>query len=326
MATSGSIAKLFYVMPMFRYEKPEAGRLRQHHQYGVEWLGERSPYVDASVISLLVYFYGLLGIRGVRVILNSLGCSSCRVRYVEELSSYLEKLSESLCSDCRMRMIKNPLRALDCKNDHCQEVLLGAPKVIDFLCSDCLDDFRSVCRLLELEAVEFEIKPTLVRGLDYYSNTVFEVVADGSLEKEVIAGGGRYDSLMEEIGGVESHAFGFGAGMERLLSLIEKQGIILPMKSKSKVGVVSLCEKANDFVFRFSQILRKEKIACESFFNVRKVGKILSNLSEAGYCGAILVGDNEIEGRTVSVRRFDSRDQISVDFDNLMGVIEFLGI
>lgn len=316
--------KLFYIMPMFRYERPQAGRFRQHHQYGVECIGVRSPYIDADIMTLFMDFYKELGVVEPVIWLNSLGCDKCRPKYKELLISYLKENTESLCDECRTRLERNPLRVLDCKNASCRNVIDRAPLIIDHLCPDCANDFETVKKLLDRRGINYVVSPMLVRGLDYYNRTVFEVAAKGVSAKEVIAGGGRYDYLLKEIGGVDSSAFGAGAGMERLISTLETQGVSIPIERKKKSAVVPLSTNAMDLSFDLAHKIRDYEVPCELVISEKKLGKLLSSLETAGFDNVILIGDDELARLQVAIRNLVSREQVTMSLSNVEAIVNLL--
>lgn len=312
--------KLFYLMPMFRYERPQAGRFRQHHQYGVECIGVRSPYVDVEVMSLAMEFYNRLGVLEPVIWLNSLGCEHCRPKYKQMLVDYLKDNQDQLCDECRIRLDKNPLRVLDCKNENCRRFIDSAPLMKDNLCPDCAKDFEMVKRLLSERGINYVVSPMLVRGLDYYNRTVFEVAAKGVSAKDVIAGGGRYDLLLKEIGGTDSSAFGFGAGMERLISTLENQGVTIPVPKRNRVAVISMDESTASPAFALTQSIRQTGIISEFVpLGKSKLGKLLENLQKSGYAFAVLIGMDELQSGQVAVKALDRRSQVNVAIDDIEG-------
>ncbi|MDA8353034.1 MAG: histidine--tRNA ligase, partial [Firmicutes bacterium] len=222
--------KLYYIGPMFRYERPQAGRQRQFHQFGVEVFGTEEPDVDAEIIDLGYRFYRATGLADVKVELNSVGCPRCRPVHREALVEYLTPHKEELCKDCQSRLERNPMRILDCKNESCHRITEGAPKVIDFLCDHCGPHFDSVKEALELLEVPFHVNTRLVRGLDYYTQTAFEFVLEGKGGGS-LGGGGRYNGLVEEVGGPETPGIGFAVGLERVLMALEQQEVELPLQT-----------------------------------------------------------------------------------------------
>lgn len=312
--------KLFYLMPMFRYERPQAGRFRQHHQYGVECIGTRSPYVDVEIMSLVMDFYNQLGVLEPVIWLNSLGCGSCRPKYKQLLVSYLQDNQDQLCEECQIRLKRNPLRVLDCKNENCRRFIDNAPLMKDNLCPDCATDFETVQHLLNERNIQYVVSPMLVRGLDYYNGTVFEVAAKGVSSKEVIAGGGRYDLLLKEIGDVDSSAFGFGGGMERLISTLEKQGVEMPVLKRTRIAVIPTEETAASPAFSFAQSIRQADMISEYIpLGKRKLGKLLDALQRSGYRLAVLIGENELASGQVSVKDLENRSQMTIAMDDFQG-------
>ena len=235
--------KLYYIGPMFRYERPQAGRQRQFHQFGVEVFGTEEPDVDAEIIDLGYRFYRATGLADVKVELNSVGCPRCRPVHREALVEYLTPHKEELCKDCQSRLERNPMRILDCKNESCHRITEGAPKVIDFLCDHCGPHFDSVKEALELLEVPFHVNTRLVRGLDYYTQTAFEFVLEGKGGGS-LGGGGRYNGLVEEVGGPETPGIGFAVGLERVLMALEQQEVELPLHTGVDCFLVTLGAEA----------------------------------------------------------------------------------
>ncbi|MBW1912980.1 MAG: histidine--tRNA ligase, partial [Deltaproteobacteria bacterium] len=216
------VQKLFTIGPMFRHERPQKGRFRQFHQINAEIFGDPGPKSDADIIIMAMYLFESVGLKGLSLNINSLGCSQCRPLFREELKDYLLQSMEALCSDCRKRAETNPLRVFDCKVDDCKGVVAGAPSILDFICSDCRDHFRSLQGYLEGSGIPFVVNHTLVRGLDYYSRTTFELQTDRLGSQNAVAGGGRYDGLVKQLGGPDHPAIGFAIGIERLVALLEE--------------------------------------------------------------------------------------------------------
>ena len=220
--------KMYYITPVFRYERPQAGRLREHHQFGVEIFGGRGPETDAEVILLARDYLRALGAEGVELHLNSIGCKNCRPKYNEALREYLRPHLPEMCPTCNARFEKNPLRILDCKEEACAKINAGAPKSVDFLCDECREHFEALKEILADCGVAYTPDPKLVRGLDYYSKTVFEFVSTAIGSQGTVLGGGRYDTLIENLGGPSVPAVGFGSGIERMLLLLENTGKTIP--------------------------------------------------------------------------------------------------
>jgi len=217
--------KLFYITPCFRYERPQAGRLREFHQFGIEVFGADNASVDAEVILTARAFFEALGVTGLKLYINSIGCKKCRAEFNNALKNYLKERLSSMCETCQERFERNPLRILDCKEEKCKEITASAPKIIDYLCDDCKEHFIKLQNYLKTAGLEYEINPNIVRGLDYYTKTVFEFVSENIGSQGTVCGGGRYDGLIEEFGGPKVSGVGFGLGLERLVLLMESLGL-----------------------------------------------------------------------------------------------------
>ena len=227
--------KLFYIGPFFRYERPQEGRYRQFHQFGLEAIGIDSPAIDAEIIHSACTFFETLGLKEIVVQLNSLGCSECRPKYREALVEFFESHREELCSDCKERLSINPLRVIDCKNPNCKQIALNAPVMIDFLCDECKAHFEKLQKLLSVYGVDFKVNPRIVIGLDYYTRTVFEFITTSIGAQGTVCGGGRYDGLIESIGGSKMPGIGFAAGIERLLLLLDNGENKIPKDVAPKI-------------------------------------------------------------------------------------------
>lgn len=295
--------KLYYLsVPVFRHDKPQAGRLREHHQFGVEALGDGDPAIDAEVIGLLYQVYRRLGLTGVRVRLNSIGDANCRPQYIETLKAYYRPLLADACQDCQVRFVKNPLRLLDCKDPRDQAKIAAAPRISDHLCEPCQEHFAATQRFLALYEVPFEHDPLIVRGLDYYTRTVFEFMPDN--ENVALSGGGRYDGLAEVLGGAHTPGIGFGAGVERIILELKKRAIQPQATAKPRAFVVSFGKTAEyrDATVSLVAELRRAGIHAEMSYGGRsgKAQMKQSNASGADY--ALLLGENELAGDFVTVK------------------------
>ncbi len=294
--------KLYYIGPFFRREKPQAGRFREHHQFGCEALGESDPAVDAELIGLLYQFYMELGLTRIRVYLNSIGDGNCRPQYIERLKEYYLPLLADCCDDCQMRFHKNPLRLLDCKEPQDQEKIKNAPKISDYLCEPCREHFAAMQRYLTLYDIPFTLDPLIVRGLDYYTRTVFEFTSD--VDKLALNAGGRYDGLAELLGGAPTPGIGFGMGIERIIAELKKQGITPPPPEQPHAFVVYLGKSADlkEAAIHLLAELRRAGIMAEMSFGDRsaKAQMKQANASGAGY--ALLIGEAELAGGQVSVK------------------------
>jgi len=308
-----NISKFFTIGPMFRYERPQKGRQRQFHQVNVEVFGSSSPYIDGELIVMLMDFLKRLNIKGISLEINSLGCSKCRASYLANLKEFLEKIDEDLlCEDCKVRRIKNPLRVLDCKIESCRKLYKEAPKIIDYLCSDCETHFEQVLNLLKFENIQFKINKNLVRGLDYYQRTTFEVIAEGIGAQSAIAGGGRYDGLIKQLGGPDLPGIGFACGMERIAQLIEIQ------EQKNKFFYIATIDKKGlDFGFEVGSILRNRGFECVCSYEVKSVKAHLraANKSGARYC--IIIGEDELLKRKVTLKDLKTGEQKGLSLESL---------
>jgi len=315
--------KLFYLAPVFRYERPGAGRYRQHHQFGAEVLGSEDPAVDAEMISLAVHFFETLGLKNLRVAVNSLGDTESRMQYRQNLVAHFESRIGEFCSDCQRRLEQNPLRILDCKVDQKHELIATAPSILDHLNEYSADYFAKVQQYLQAMGVEVVIDATLVRGLDYYNHTVFEVMFDsqGFGANATLSGGGRYNGLVEQLGGPPVSAVGFGLGLERLLLALEAEGIQLPIEKTLDCYLVSFGEQAKDETVKLLHQLRKAGFSCERDYLDKKPKAQLKAADRLGAKYVIMIGDDEITAGTVSVKNMQTTEQETVLVKDL---VEFL--
>jgi histidyl-tRNA synthetase len=292
------VKKLFTMGPMFRYERPQKGRFRQFYQINCEAYGVEAPELDVEVILLLLHMLKRLLLGEMRLLINSLGCPDCQVKFKAALGLFLIN-KEDLCDDCRRRRTTNPLRVLDCKSSNCQVILQNAPVIRDYLCPDCAAHFARVLELLDRFNVVYEVQPKLVRGLDYYTRTAFEVVAVGLGAQDAVAGGGRYNGLAKELGGPDLPAIGFAIGEDRLLEVLPKD---LGQDQQNRVFVAALGEPARDRAFTVVQELRRKNLAGEMDFDGRslKAQMTLADRLNAAY--VIILGDKELEAGAAQVR------------------------
>ncbi len=295
--------KMYYIIPAFRYERPQAGRLREFHQFGIEVYGAAGPDADAEVIFAASSFLEKLNIKNVKLNINSIGCKTCRARYNAELKAYLLPHLDEMCETCRARFEKNPLRILDCKEEKCKALNRGAPRIIDFLCDDCSAHFRKVQSLLTAGGLEFNIDPNIVRGLDYYTKTVFEFVSEEIGAQGTVCGGGRYDGLIEELGGNPTPAVGFAAGIERLILLMENTGVAFPEEQGPQVFVAGMDEDSRIEAFRLVCALRREGISAECDHTGRSLKAQFKYADKIGARHVIAIGGNELESGECNVKR-----------------------
>ena len=312
-----NLTKWFYVGPMFRHDRPQAGRYRQFHQLGVEVLGSESPYMDAEVINLVIQLFTDLGLQDLNVELNSVGCPTCRPTYRQALIDYFEPHRHELCEDCQERLDKNPLRVLDCKIDGPTALGEGAPNITDYLCEECHDHFEVVKQLLTDAGVHYHLNPRLVSGLDYYTKTAFEVQYTPLGSQSAIAGGGRYDGLVHELGGPVTPGVGFAAGLERVILTLEKQGLLPAKEPTLDIFIVALGEKAKKEAYRLQQVFRKSYIAVEMDGEGKSMKSQLkyANKKQAKY--VIILGDDELARQEATLRFMESSEQEAVPMAEL---------
>ena len=301
--------KCYYIAPNFRYEKPQAGRLRQHHQFGVECFGSANPEADAEVISLADTFLHKLGIEDVTVHINSIGCPNCRPKYQAALKEYFRPHLSEMCETCQGRFERNPMRLLDCKSPLDHELGKNAPRTLDYLCDDCRAHFDRTLRLLELMGVSYEIDPGIVRGLDYYTGPVFEFVSNNIGAQGTICGGGRYNGLVEQLGGKPTPALGFGSGLERLLLVMESLGIEIPCSDVCDIYLAPMGERASDAVQQLTLQLRRAGFAAERDLCSRSVKAQMKYADKLGARFTTVIGDEEIDSGVIRLRDMATGEQ-----------------
>lgn len=315
--------KTYYITPCFRYERPQAGRLREFHQFGVEVLGSAEPSTDAEVIIFAKKFLDELGITDVTLYLNSIGCSECRGKYQDALKKYLKEREEGLCELCKDRLEKNPLRVLDCKNEDCKHITAGAPKILDYLCEDCKNHFEKVKRLLTEAGVKFEIDSGIVRGLDYYTKTVFEFVSDSIGAQGTVCGGGRYDRLVSEFGGGNVPGIGFAAGIERLLIVAEASGVTFPQPEKVKIYFAPMGEREEEKAFGLVCKLREAGIKAETDHMARGIKAQFKYADKIAAEYVAVIGSKELEEGKLKIKRMADGSETEVPFEQIE---KFIGI
>jgi histidyl-tRNA synthetase len=302
--------RLYYIAPIFRYERPQAGRHRQHQQFGFEAIGDGDPALDAEVIDMSWQFYLSLGLKNLRLRLNSIGCSTCRPRYLDELKKYYSQHIEQLCPDCKRRLKQNPLRLLDCKRDSCLSIKESAPRSIDHLCPQCQGHFELLKKYLELLQVPFESDHTLVRGLDYYTRTVFEVQPQGEEgAQSVLGGGGRYDDLIEQLGGKPTPAVGFAAGMERIVLNLKGQDVLIPTPPPPTVFIAYVGEEAKDRAIGYASQLHQEGTTTILAGSNRSLKSQLKQANALGAHYALIMGGDELRRGMAIVRDMEKGEQ-----------------
>jgi histidyl-tRNA synthetase len=301
--------KASYVMSCFRYEKPQAGRLREFHQFGVESLGSPSPAADAEVIALANRVLTELGVGKTKLFLNSIGCKSCRPDYHKKLKEYFGAHESELCETCRGRLETNPLRILDCKNDTCKKLAAGAPKMIDHLCPECEAHFQELRRRLDAMGIRYEIDPDIVRGLDYYCRTVFEFVTDTIGAQGTVCGGGRYDGLVEQIGGPALPGIGFGMGLERLLLVMEASNAPIPPAAPCEVCLIPMGENASVVAGTLVEQLRREGIRADADTMGRSLKAQMRAADKLGARFTVVLGDDELANGAAQIKDMANGEQ-----------------
>lgn len=304
--------KMYYITPVFRYERPQSGRLREHHQFGVELYGSTSPFADAEVILLAKRLIETLGITELELNLNSIGCGTCRKGYNAALKDYFRARAEELCPVCRERLDKNPLRILDCKEERCAAIAKDAPVVTDYLCDDCRTHFEALQTILKKEGVSFAVNPKIVRGLDYYTGTVFEFISTSIGAKGTVCGGGRYNRLVEEVGGKPTPAVGFGMGLERLIMVLEALGLSLGSPETPAVYVAPLSEALRGQAFSLVGKLRLAGISADTDLADRSFKAQMKYANKKGYRYLIALGEDELRSGTVQLKEMASGTERAV--------------
>ncbi|MGM0471279.1 MAG: histidine--tRNA ligase [Bacillota bacterium] len=310
--------KYFYYGPMFRYERPQSGRYRQFHQLGVEVLGADSPAIDAEVIALGLQFLTELGLEDLEVHLNSVGCPECRAEYRDQLRDYFADCLEDLCSDCQSRYDRNPLRILDCKSEDCQSYATDAPEIIDHLCPECDEHFAQVKSYLDQLEIDYIVDANLVRGLDYYTNTAFEIMYTGLGAQDTIFGGGRYNGLAEEIGDREVPGIGFAMGMERIVLALEEQDVELPLSTDMDLFITTIGQAARETAFNYLYQLRQAGLRVEMDYLGRSVKGQMKCADRNNAQYSIILGEDELNKGTATIREMTSGDQTEIELDNLV--------
>lgn len=310
--------KMYYLStPVFRYEKPQAGRLREHHQFGIEVFGSSQPSIDAEVITVALSLLNTLGIDSLELNINSIGCKECRPKYNQALKDFLESKKDGLCKNCKERMVTNPLRTLDCKEESCRKIVADAPTMLDFVCNECKSHFDGLKKRLDSIGVAYKINPFIVRGLDYYTKTVFEIISTGIGAQGTVCGGGRYDGLVEEIGGPVTPGIGFGMGIERLILVLESLGIDLPEPSVCDVYVCTLGDAASMKGFSITAELRQQGVKAECDHMGRSMKAQLKYANKIGVSKVIIIGDDEIEKGVAVVRDMTKSEESTVPLTEL---------
>lgn len=307
--------KMCYLTSCYRYEKPQAGRLREFHQFGIECLGAASPAADAEVIAVARNIFDFLGVQNLRLEINSIGCPTCRKEYHKALKEYFASHIDELCATCRDRLDRNPMRILDCKSPVCSEIAKGAPKITDYLCEECSTHFEGVQNHLKAMGIDFTVNPTIVRGLDYYTKTVFEFVSTDIGAQGTVCGGGRYDGLVEEMGGAKTSALGFGMGLERLMLLMENQNLNFPSANKCELYIATMGDAALLKASSIANALRREGMFVEFDVVGRSVKAQMKYANKIGAKFTVVIGDSELESGKVMLKNMADGSQQEVSLD-----------
>lgn len=322
LASSPLPMKSFYITPCYRYERPQAGRLREFHQFGVEVYGSPAPAADAEVIFAASSFLKKLGIKDTRLEINSIGCKSCRASYNAALKEYFRPRLSEMCSTCQERFDKNPLRMLDCKEEGCKKIAEGAPKILDYLCPDCSAHFESVKNLLSAQGINYVVNPNIVRGLDYYTRTVFEFVSTSIGAQGTVCAGGRYDGLIAELGGPATPAVGFAAGLERLILLMENTGVAFPPAPVPAIYIAGMDDESRAKAFAIAGELRANGISAECDLMERSVKAQLKYADKLGATYVAVIGGNELEEGAVNIKKMSDGSAQRVSFGDICKFIK----
>ncbi|MEG0238035.1 MAG: histidine--tRNA ligase [Clostridium sp.] len=312
--------KLFYITPCFRYEKAQKGRYREFHQYGVEMFGSKEPSIDAEVMALAMSILKKIGLKGLSLNINNLGCPECRPKYNEALKKFLEENYEGLCPTCKERFNKNPMRILDCKERSCNQITKNAPTILEYICTDCSDHFEKVKEYLDILGIEYNIDPSIVRGLDYYTKTIFEILNSDF----TVCGGGRYDKLIEEIGGPETPAIGFGMGIERLIMTIENEGIEIPNEPLVELYLASRGEEGAREAFKLAHALREVGVNAEINHAGRSFKAEMKYANKIDAKFSVVLGDDELNTRIARFKRMSDGEQFELSLEDLDKIKEVI--
>ncbi len=314
--------KTWYYGPMYRYERPQSGRFREFYQFGVEVFGSSSALMDAEVISIPVRLYGLLGLKNIKVNINSLGDSESRKNYREALVEYFKPYIDELCEDCKERFMKNPLRILDCKVDSEKEIMKNAPRMIDYLNEESNKHFEDVKKYLEAMDIEYSVNPKIVRGLDYYTHTVFEVEAsvEGFGSQNVLCGGGRYDSLVENIGGSSTPGVGFALGMERLITALDYENINLVDENSIDCYIIPMSDAEKDYGIRLLDVLRMNGFNCDMDYMNRNIKSNFKQADRLNSKYVIIIGEEEVNSNIITIKNNRSKEEYKIRVEE---VVEF---
>lgn len=310
--------KICYLTSCYRYEKPQAGRLREFHQFGIECFGATSPLADAEMIALAKQIFDELGVKDLHLELNSIGCPTCRAEYHKALKEYFSSRVDELCDTCRDRLDRNPMRILDCKSPVCSEIAKDAPVVLDYLCDECKEHFEKTKSYLDAMNIEYIVNPQIVRGLDYYTKTVFEFVADSIGAQGTVCGGGRYDGLIEELGGQHTPSLGFGMGLERLQLVMEAQGCEFPEPSRPDLFIVAMGDKATLKAVEIAKDMRDEGYSVVYDLNGRSLRAQMKYADKINAKYNVVIGDNEVDTKTAVLKDMATGEQNDISLETFV--------
>lgn len=315
LINEGLPIKAYYLTSCYRYEKPQAGRLREFHQFGIEEYGTSSPAADAEVITLAHSIFKRLQIKDLHLEINSIGCPCCRPKYTEALKEYFSPHKDKLCGNCLNRLDKNPMRLIDCKVKTCHELAENAPSILDYLCEDCKSHFEQVKKYLDVSGIEYKVNPTIVRGLDYYTKTVFEFVSDAIGSQGTVCGGGRYDGLMEELGGPSLPSLGYAMGIERLLMVMDNQGIEIPKPEACALYIAGLGDNAQVKAYEIVNAVRQSGLCAECDVVGRGLRAQMKYADKIGAAFSMVIGDNELEENLAKVKNMTTGETTELPLD-----------
>ena len=318
--------KNYYLTSCYRYEKPQAGRLREFHQFGMECYGTKDPAADAEMITAAKAIFDRMQLRDLRLEINSIGCPACRAEYHKALKEYFSAYRGELCDDCKDRLERNPMRLLDCKVEHDHKIAEGAPTVLDYLCDECREHFDGVKAYLDANGVAYTVNPKIVRGLDYYTKTVFEFITDSIGAQGTVCGGGRYDGLIGELGGNPMPALGFAAGIERLLLTLDAQGIAIPEPQGYDIFLASMGENAHLKASALTAALRTAGVKAEFDIVGRGLKAQMKYANKLGAKYSIVLGDNEIEQGVAKLKDMRTGDQTDIPLDTDSFIKQFTAV
>lgn len=312
------LTKLYYIGPMFRYERPQAGRQRQFHQAGVEVFGSSDPLVDAEIILMNVQLFNRIKLEDLEINVNSVGCKKCQPEFRKQLKAYFKNNIKNMCKDCQGRFEYNPLRILDCKEEKCQKYIDEAPASVDFLCGECKDHFEEVIKMLDYQKANFKVNKRLVRGLDYYTKTTFEVVSGKLGAQNAVSGGGRYDTLVQELGGKPTPATGFAIGMERAIEVIKQANVPRPPSLVPALFIVTLGNEARKLGFDLLAKAREKGMSADMDYLGKTLKAQMKMADRLGVKYVYILGEDELSRGSAALKDMGTGEQKEVVFDNLL--------